>query len=87
VFAKRRTKVAEERSSKKQPLDLEEVKALLASVDEVIVVRGRRAERRPATDVAPDDLRGPTGNFRAPLVRRGRTLLVGYNPEALAALL
>ena len=79
--------MVEERSSKKQPLDEREVRALLASVDEVILVRGRRAERRPARDVAPDDLRGPTGNFRAPLVRRGRTLLVGYNREALTTLL
>ncbi len=62
-------------------------RALLASVDEVILARGKKTERRPAKEVAPDDLRGPTGNFRAPLVRRGRTLLVGYNPEALAGLL
>ncbi len=27
---------------------------------------------------------GPTGNLRAPVVRRGKTLLVGFNDEAYA---
>jgi hypothetical protein len=30
-----------------------------------------------------DDLRGPTGNFRAPMVRIGRRLLVGFHEETL----
>ena len=33
------------------------------------------------------ELRGPTGKIRAPLVRRGRTLLVGFHRDSLAALL
>jgi hypothetical protein len=37
----------------------------------------------PAKDAALDDLRGPTGNFRAPMIRIGRRLLVGFHEESL----
>ncbi|HSM12542.1 MAG TPA: hypothetical protein VLA66_00595 [Thermoanaerobaculia bacterium] len=82
----KQAEVVEERSTK-DPLDEKEVRALLASVKEVVVARGRKAERRPAAEVRPDDLRGPTGNFRSPMLRRGRTLLVGFHPDALEELL
>ena len=85
MLAERKVAVAEERSTR-HPLSRAEVKALLAAVDEVVLVRGRRAERHPARQVRPADLKGPTGAFRAPMVRRGRTLLVGYNAESLSAL-
>lgn len=78
--------MAEERSTKR-PLAEAEVRALLGTVEEVVLARGRRVERRPARGVKPADLRGPTGNFRAPMVRRGRVLLVGFHPDALAELL
>lgn len=86
MFARRKTQVVEERSSRKAPLGEAEVRALIAAVDEVVLARGRRAERRPAREVKPDDLKGPTGNYRAPMVRRGRTLLVGFHAETLEAL-
>jgi len=62
------------------------VRALLASVREVVIARGKKAERRPAGEVRPADLKGPTGNFRAPIVRRGKTLLVGFHRESLEEL-
>ncbi len=71
----------------REPMSDADARKLLGDVDEVIIARGRRAEHRPAREVRPADLRGPTGNIRAPLVRRGRTLLVGFHPESLAALL
>jgi len=86
VFARKRSKVVRERSSKKEPLSEDDVRALLATVDEVVIVRGRKPESFPASEVQPDDLKGPTGNFRAPIVRRGKTLLVGYHAETLARL-
>ena len=78
--------VGEERSTR-DPLDDSEVRALLAAVDEVVIARGGKAERRPARVLTPDDLRGPTGRIRAPIVRRGRRLLVGFHPETLESLL
>lgn len=86
VFESRRAAVARERSTR-DPLCDAEVRELLAGVDRVIVARGRRVEVLPAARTKPDDLRGPTGKIRAPLVRSGRTLLVGFHRDSLAALL
>ncbi len=83
MLSGRRTEVGEERSTR-QPLSPSEVGELLAAVDEVWIARGRKVERRPAAAVGVDDLRGPTGNIRAPLVRLGRRLLVGFHAETLA---
>ena len=86
MFARRKTQVVEERSSRKAPLGGAEVRALIAAVDEVVIVRGRTAIRRPAREVQPSDLVGPTGKYRAPMVRRGRTLLVGFHAATLEKL-
>jgi len=86
VLTEKKATIAEERSTK-TPLSAAEVKALLAEVETVVIARGRSAERRPAREVKADDLKGPTGSFRAPLLRRGKTLLVGFHPDSLTALL
>ena len=85
MLDERQAEVGEERSTRR-PLEVAEVKALLASVREVVIARGRKAERHSAADVRPDDLRGPTGNFRSPMVRKGETLLVGFHEETLRKL-
>jgi arsenate reductase-like glutaredoxin family protein len=36
----------------------------------------------PAEDVLTGLMLGPTGNLRAPLIRVGQTILVGYNDQA-----
>ena len=86
MLDERGTKVATERSTR-DPMTEAEVRELLRSVADVVIARGRKAERRPAKEVRPADLKGPTGNFRAPMVRKGKTLLVGFHPETLAGLL
>lgn len=63
--------VRSERNARKAPMTEEEVGRLLSSLEEVILVRGRAFEVRAASRTSPQDLRGPTGNFRAPLLRRG----------------
>ena len=87
MFEREGARVVEERPARQRPLTEPEVRALIAQVTEVVVARGRSAERRRAEDVVPRDLRGPTGNFRAPMVRRGRTLLVGFHAASLEGLL
>ena len=42
---------------------------------------------RPDDDVVAAHLLGPTGNLRAPTVRVGRTLFVGFVDEGYAVLL
>ncbi len=75
--------VKEERLSRKQPLQEAEAQALLASVDEVWVLKGKTVRTLASKDTSLDDLRGPTGNFRAPMLRRDRKLLVGFQAETL----
>lgn len=82
-----KARIAEERSSKSAPLKDADVKALLAAVDEVVVAKGKKAVTLAAKDATLDGLKGPTGNYRAPMVRVGKRLLVGFHPETLEALL
>lgn len=79
--------VENERSVRKAPLEEGEARGLLAAVGEVWVAKGRKLRRIPAADADLDDLRGPTGNFRAPMLRVGSILLVGFQLEALGTLL
>lgn len=54
----------------------------------VIVARGSAITHFDMKKCPPTDaellkhILGPTGNLRAPTLRVGRTLLVGFNPEA-----
>ena len=81
------TEVLTERNSRKEPLTDNEATALLAAVRSVVVARGRSTRELASKDASPDDLKGPTGNYRAPLVRVGRTLLVGFHEDSLRRLL
>ena len=42
---------------------------------------------RPDDETLLAHMLGPTGRLRAPTLRRGKTLLVGFNEEAYAAVL
>lgn len=62
--------------------------AILSEVDELYVARGRRFDIVAISDgqVAKVSLRqvlGPTGNMRAPALRSGRKLIVGFSAEML----
>ncbi len=59
--------------------------ALARQVDTVIVAKGRKVTTfevngRPSKQLV-DAMLGPTGNLRAPTVRAGKTLLVGFDEE------
>lgn len=83
----RGVKVKEERQSRKAPLTEADARRLLSSVSRVVLARGKSRREIAARDAVPDDLKGPTGAFRAPMVRRGKTLLVGFSREELEKLL
>jgi hypothetical protein len=83
VLDRTKARVAATRLSKKDPLSEKDVRGLLKEVDEVVVAKGKSARTVPAKDATLDDLRGPTGNFRAPMIRIGRRLLVGFHEESL----
>ena len=58
---------------------------LAKAADVIFVTRGQKVVRFDMKQEPPDDetltahLLGPTGNLRAPTLRRGKTLLVGFS--------
>lgn len=82
-----KAEVARTRLAKKDPLGDADVRALLSSVDEVLVAKGKGLRRLRAAGTTLADLKGPTGSYRAPILKAGRRLLVGFSAEALAELL
>jgi hypothetical protein len=67
--------------------------AVATDVDEIYATRGKAVVRldlrraRPAPAELAALLLGPTGNLRAPTLRVGRTLLVGFDAATYARLL
>jgi hypothetical protein len=66
----------------------EEALALARSVERVVVARGKKVLVFDMKSAPPDDdtlaaaLLGPTGNLKAPTLRKGKTLLVGFGEAA-----
>jgi arsenate reductase-like glutaredoxin family protein len=87
VLDAKKVQVTEERQSKKAPMSDADARKLLHSVTEVVLARGKAIRRLSSKEATLDDLRGPTGAFRAPMVRRGRKLLVGFSEEELKKLI
>jgi hypothetical protein len=71
----------------------EEALALARGASEIVVARGKKTVRVDMKKAPPPDdvllglLLGPTGNLRAPTVRKGKTLLVGFDADAYGAAL
>jgi hypothetical protein len=74
--------VAKERKGRAEALKLARAAAT------VVVARGKRVVRFDMQGAPPDDdtlaayLLGPTGNLKAPTLRVGETLLVGFGEAA-----
>ena len=55
---------------------------MLRAASKLIVAKGKKVSEYPggkATADAVEAMLGPTGNLRAPTLRVGKTLLVGFN--------
>src|SRR5947207_14820459 len=80
--------VAETTDAKKERKGRAEALALARSAARVVVGRGKKVVTFDMRNAPPDDdtlaahLLGPTGNLKAPTLRIGDTLLVGYNEAA-----
>ncbi len=83
MFESNKVQVRKERPARKEPLDEKEVKALLRGVSQVFIAKGKKVDSHPAKDVKPEMLKGPSGNFRAPMLIRGKSMLVGYSADTL----
>ena len=78
--------VTTEVNAKKTVLKRKEALDLTREVPEVYSARGKKVihiqmKDKPDKDTLASVLLGPTGNLRAPTLRRGRTLIVGFNED------
>ena len=79
--------------AKKTTLKEAEALALVREVDEIYASKGKQVAHLDLRKEKPDKaallglLLGPTGNLRAPTLRKGRTLLVGFDEVSYAAVL
>ena len=87
MLEKKKASIGEERAARKEPLADADVKKLLASVSKVVISKGKKSVTLDADETKPANLKGPTGSYRAPMVRKGKTLLVGFSESALSELL
>ncbi|MCH9675241.1 MAG: hypothetical protein K0U93_27615 [Gammaproteobacteria bacterium] len=59
---------------------------LAAGASKLVVAKGKKVTDfkvgKAVSDEAIDAMLGPTGNLRAPTLRVGKTLLVGFNEES-----
>jgi arsenate reductase-like glutaredoxin family protein len=79
--------VAEKVDAKKIRYDAAAVKAVLKGVEEIVSMRGKQLIRLHLRKDAVTEAQihaailGPFGNLRAPALRKGKTLIVGFNEE------
>ena len=86
MLAANETEISTERSTRKEPLSEQEAEDLIARARTVVIAKGKRLLEKLADQAEIVDLKGPTGNFRAPIVLAGGTLLVGLSLETLERL-
>jgi len=71
-------------------LQAADAKALLKAASKLIVAKGKKVTEFKGSDAnskeAVEAMLGPTGNMRAPTLRVGKTLLVGFNDEAYSGI-
>jgi arsenate reductase-like glutaredoxin family protein len=79
--------------AKKTTLKEKEALALAREVDEIYASKGKQVVHLDLQKAKPDKaavlglLLGPTGNLRAPTLRKGRILLVGFDEASYAKVL
>ncbi|SRR6266851_4760427 len=79
---KSQSDAGKERRGRAQALELAK------SAEKIVVGRGKKVVTFDMKTDPPDDdtllahVLGPTGNLRAPTIRHGKTLLVGFSDEA-----
>jgi len=74
--------------ARKERIGPEEALELIGQASRLIVARGKKVLTfNPSRGSLDEDevlkaVIGPSGNLRAPAIRRGKTLLIGFNEEA-----
>jgi arsenate reductase-like glutaredoxin family protein len=72
--------------AKKKTRGADGARELLKEADEIYIAKGKNLVHFTMKDAKPEEvvplMLGPTGNLRAPTIRKGRTIMVGFNKEA-----
>ncbi len=79
-------------SANKTRLPLEKAMDLISGVDEIYSAKQTKVQHlnlkdKPSKDEIASFILGPTGNLRAPAIKSGKTLIVGFNKELLEKLI
>lgn len=91
-LAARHVEPRETVSATRERLGADGALQLAAAASRIIVAKGKKVVTFDMKKDRPDDetllkhMLGPTGNLRAPTVRKGKTLLVGFHEEEFAPL-
>jgi len=92
-LAQEKIEAVEMVDAKKNTVSAARALALAREVDEIVATRGRQVIRvdlrkeKPDAETLKKLLIGPSGNLRAPTLRMGKTLLVGFDEETYRKLL
>lgn len=92
-LAKKSVTVKTQIDARKERFGPDDALKLVEEVSEVIAAKGKKIVRYNLTKDRPsrDDLLaimiGPSGNLRAPTLRKGKTLLIGFEPGAYSEVL
>jgi hypothetical protein len=92
-LAKAKIDTAQQVDAKKVRLGPEQALGLVKEVDELYVAKGAKVVHLDLKGAKPDRatllglLLGPSGNLRAPTLRKGRTLLVGFDESTYKSVL
>ena len=95
-LARHKVSVTEQTDAKKATIKGAAALGVLDGVDELYVAKGAKGKKVVHVDLKkarPDRatllglLLGPTGNLRAPTLRKGRTLIVGFEEGTYKSLL
>ena len=66
-------------------LQASDAKAMLKDASKLIAMKGKKVAefdvKSSVSNDAVEAMLGPTGNMRAPTIRSGKTLFVGFNEE------
>jgi hypothetical protein len=67
----------------KKKLGADGARELLKDADEIYIAKGKKIDHFVMKTANPEEvvplMLGPTGNLRAPTLRKGRTLMVGFD--------
>ena len=76
--------------STKDPVDGPAALALLKGITDLYVAKGKKTvhfdlkKNRPSDDEILEHILGRSGTLRAPAIRKGKSFVVGFNPDILS---